>query len=51
LKVQNINIVSFKTVYIQSKGKYASKEENIEGIERILDKKRLKGGIFRNHEK
>jgi len=51
LKVQNINIVSCKTVYVQRKGKYASKEENTEEKERILEKRGLKAGDLRNHEK
>ena len=51
LKVQNINIVSYKTVYMQQKGKYASKEENTEDKERIKEKRRLITGIFRSHGK
>jgi len=51
LKVQHFNIISCKPVYVQRKGKYASKEENIEEIERILEERILKAGIFRNHEK
>ena len=36
---------------MQRKGKYASKGENIVVKERILEKRRLKAGNFRSHEK
>jgi len=36
---------------MQRKGKYASKEENIEEKERKLEKRKLKAGFSGNHEK
>jgi len=36
---------------MQYKGKYASKVENIEDKESILEGRRLNTGYFRNHEK
>ena len=51
MKVQNINIVFCKTVYMQHKGKYASKEENTEDKESILEVRGLKAGNLRHHEK
>jgi hypothetical protein len=37
--------------YRKYSGKYASKGENTEDKERILEKRRVKAGILRNHEK
>ncbi len=36
---------------MQRNGKYASKQENTEDKESILEKRRLITGNFRNHEK
>jgi len=36
---------------MQHKGKYASKEEISEDKERIKEKRRVKGGNFRNQER
>ncbi len=36
---------------MQRKGKYASKEENTEDKERIKEKRRLKAGFYKGHEK
>ena len=51
LKVQYFNIISYKPVHMQSKGKYASKEEYSEDNGSIREKRKLKAGNFRNHEK
>jgi len=44
-------MVSCKPVYVQRKGKYASKEEYSEGKERMKEKRRVIMGILRNYEK
>ena len=51
MKVQYFNIIPCKPAYMQRKGKYASKEEDTEDKERIKEKRGLKAGILRNHEK
>ncbi len=50
LKVQNTNVVSCKTVYVQHKGKYTREQEESGQKERIEEKRRLIAGIIRSHE-
>ena len=47
---ENPEVIKFEG-FLQCSGRYASKEENTGDKERIKEKRRLKAGYFRNHEK
>lgn len=51
MKVQYFNIISCKPVYVQRKGKYASKGENTGGKENILEEKKANNWEFRESRK
>ena len=47
---ENPEVIKYEG-FLQYPGKYTSKEENTEDKERIKEKKRLKAGFYKGHEK